>query len=189
MVLANLSGFDGSPESLRGMQLEYGAEIGRAIVNFDGPIVFCVVSRFHGGSFVVFSSVLNANMEIIAVEGSFASVIGGAPAAAVVFSRDVNARASADPRVKALEAVLAGADESARPSLRVELAGLRAEVRSEKLGEVADEFEHVHNIERARAVGSVHTIIAARDLRPYLIDAVERGLRRAQPSPTDVLIT
>ena len=89
VVLANLSGFDGSPESLRGMQLEYGAEIGRAIVNFDGPIVFCVISRFHGGSFVVFSSVLNANMEVIAVEGSFASVIGGAPAAAVVFSRDV----------------------------------------------------------------------------------------------------
>src|ERR1039457_1920950 len=32
VVLANLSGFDGSPESLRKMQLEYGAEIGRAIV-------------------------------------------------------------------------------------------------------------------------------------------------------------
>ena len=56
MVLANLSGFDGSPESLRKMQLEYGAEIGRAIVNFDGPIVFCVVSRYHGGAFVVFST-------------------------------------------------------------------------------------------------------------------------------------
>src|SRR3954464_8598276 len=35
VVLANLSGFDGSPESLRGIQLEYGAEIGRAVVNFD----------------------------------------------------------------------------------------------------------------------------------------------------------
>ncbi len=179
VVLANLSGFDGSPESLRGMQLEYGAEIGRAIVNFEGPIVFCVISRFHGGSFVVFSSVLNANMEVIAVEGSFASVIGGAPAAAVVFTRDVAARTSADPRVKALEAALAGAGEGDRPRLRVELAGLRAEVRSEKLGEVAEEFEQVHNIERALAVGSVHTIIPARELRPYLIGAVERGLHRA----------
>lgn len=178
VVLANLSGFDGSPESLRGMQLEYGAEIGRAIVNFEGPIVFCVISRFHGGSFVVFSSVLNANMEVIAVEGSFASVIGGAPAAAVVFSRDVGARTSADPRITALEAGLVEADEVERPRLRVELAGLRAEVRSEKLGEVADEFEQVHNIERALAVGSVHTIIPARDLRPYLISAVQRGLRR-----------
>ncbi len=178
VVLANLSGFDGSPESLRGMQLEYGAEIGRAIVNFDGPIVFCVISRFHGGSFVVFSSVLNSNMEIIAIEGSFASVIGGAPAAAVVFSREVGARTSADPRVKGLEAGLAGADEVERTRLRVELAGLRAEVRSEKLGEVAEEFEQVHNIERALAVGSVHTIIPARELRPYLIGAVERGLGR-----------
>ena len=179
VVLANLSGFDGSPESLRGMQLEYGAEIGRAIVNFDGPIVFCVISRFHGGSFVVFSSVLNTNMEIIAVEGSFASVIGGAPAAAVVFSRDVGARTSADPRIKGLEAALTEADEVERTRLRVELAGLRAEVRSEKLGEVAEEFEQVHNIERALAVGSVHTIIPAKELRPYLIGAVERGLGRS----------
>src|SRR4029434_10090979 len=29
VVLANLSGFDGSPESMRKLQLEYGAEIGR----------------------------------------------------------------------------------------------------------------------------------------------------------------
>ena len=59
VVLANLSGFDGSPESLRQLQLEYGAEIGRAVVNFDGPIVFCVISRYHGGAFVVFSGALN----------------------------------------------------------------------------------------------------------------------------------
>ncbi len=183
VVLANLSGFDGSPESLRMMQLEYGAEIGRAIVNFEGPIVFCVISRFHGGSFVVFSSVLNSNMEVIAIEGSFSSVIGGAPAAAVVFTRDVATRTSEHPRVKALEAALAGAEEVERPRLRLELAGLRAEVRSEKLGEVADEFEQIHNIERALAVGSVHKIIPARELRPYLIGAIERGLRRTSSEP------
>jgi hypothetical protein len=57
-VLANFSGFDGSLESLRRLQLEYGAEIGRAMVNFAGPIVFCVVSRYHGGAFVVFSGAL-----------------------------------------------------------------------------------------------------------------------------------
>jgi len=99
----------------------------------------------------------------------------------VVFSRDVGERTSAAPRVNALEAALAevdGVDEVERARLRVELAGLRAEVRSEKLGEVADEFEQVHNIERALAVGSVHTIIAARDLRPHLIGAIERGLQR-----------
>ena len=51
-------------------------------------------------------------------------------------------------------------------------------VRSEKLGEVAVEFEQIHNIERARQVGSVHTIIPAVDMRPYLIDAVARGMAR-----------
>src|SRR5699024_989770 len=74
VILANLSGFDGSPESMRKLQLEYGAEIGRAIVNFAGPIVFCVISRYHGGAFVVFSKALNPNMTVLAVEGSFASV-------------------------------------------------------------------------------------------------------------------
>ena len=180
VVLANLSGFDGSPESLRKWQLEYGAEIGRAMVNFDGPIVFCVISRYHGGAFVVFSGVLNDNMEVIAIEGSFASVIGGAPAAAVVFSRELNTRTAKDPRVTELEARLKTADESQRAALRAELAEVRTAVRSEKLGEVATEFEQVHNIERARTVGSVDAIIPARELRPYLVDAIERGLARAR---------
>jgi acetyl-CoA carboxylase carboxyltransferase component len=61
---ANLAGFDGSPESMREWQLEFGAEIGRAVVNFDGPIVFCVVSRYHGGAFVVFSQRLNARQPL-----------------------------------------------------------------------------------------------------------------------------
>jgi acetyl-CoA carboxylase carboxyltransferase component len=178
VVLANLSGFDGSPESLRKWQLEYGAEIGRAMVNFDGPIVFCVVSRYHGGAFVVFSGVLNDNMEVIAIEGSYASVIGGAPAAAVVFARDVTTRTSKDPRVTELEARLKQADEGQQATLRAELASLKTSVRSEKLGEVAEEFENIHNIERARSVGSVDAIIPARDLRPYLISAVERGISR-----------
>jgi acetyl-CoA carboxylase carboxyltransferase component len=179
VVLANLSGFDGSPESLRNIQLEYGAEIGRAITNFDGPIVFCVVSRYHGGAFVVFSGVLNDNMEVLAVEGSYASVIGGAPAAAVVFSGQVNKRTAADPRVRELEAALDAADGVEQAHLRVQLATLRGSVRSEKLGEVAAEFEAVHDIERARQTGSVHAIIPAAELRPRLIAAVERGMERA----------
>ena len=183
VVLANLSGFDGSPESLRNLQLEYGAEIGRAIVNFVGPIVFCVVSRYHGGAFVVFSGALNDNMQVIAVEGSFASVIGGAPAAAVVFTRDVNTRTSNDQRVKELEfAAGSTTDDAQRGQLRVQLAELRATVRSEKLGEVAAEFEQIHNIERARQVGSVDAIIPAARLRPYLIAAVARGLAQSETS-------
>ena len=148
------------------------------MVNFEGPIVFCVISRYHGGAFVVFSGVLNDNMEVVAVEGSYASVIGGAPAAAVVFARDVSSRTSDDPRVTALEDELAQAEEIHQAQLRLELADLRVAVRSEKLGEVADEFEQVHDIERARDVGSVHAIIPARELRPFLIGAVERGLER-----------
>jgi acetyl-CoA carboxylase carboxyltransferase component len=180
LVLANLSGCDGSPESLRNMQLEYAAEIGRAIVNFDGPIIFCVVSRYHGGAFVVFAGALNDNMEVIAVEGSFASVIGGAPAAAVVFTRDVNTRTANDQRIKELESDIAGAtDDTQRGELRTQLGEMRGNVRSEKLGEVAAEFEQIHNIERARQVGSVHTIIPAVQLRPYLIKAVERGMAKS----------
>ena len=119
-------------------------------------------------------------MEVVAVEGSYASVIGGAPAAAVVFARDVTSRTSKDPRVRRPRK-----PSWPRPTrvdqaqLRVELAELRTAVRSEKLGEVAEEFEQVHNIERALAVGSVHAIIPARELRPYLIGAIERGMSRA----------
>lgn len=70
VVLANLSGFDGSPESMRKLQLEYGAEIGRAIVTSTALIAFCVISRYHGGAFV-FSKMLNPRMTaVLAVDGS-----------------------------------------------------------------------------------------------------------------------
>ncbi|MFD0899596.1 ATP-binding protein [Actinomadura sediminis] len=173
VVLANLSGFDGSPESLRKLQLEYGAEIGRAIVNFRGPIVFCVISRYHGGAFVVFSKALNPNMTVFALEGSFASVLGGAPAAAVVFSGDVDARTAADPRVRDLEGRAASAAGPERAALLAELSELRASVRAEKLGEVAAEFDRVHDIRRAVEVGSVDAVISAAEMRPRIIEALE----------------
>ncbi|HSK55252.1 MAG TPA: carboxyl transferase domain-containing protein, partial [Jiangellales bacterium] len=176
VVLANLSGFDGSPESMRNLQLEYGAEIGRAVVNFDGPIVFCVVSRYHGGAFVVFSKALNPNMTVLAVEGSFASVIGGAPAAAVVFAGEVNTRTAKDPRVVELEARVAEARGAERATVATELAEVRASVRAEKIAAVASEFDAVHSIRRAVEVGSVDAVIGAHELRPRLVEAVERGL-------------
>lgn len=176
VVLANLSGFDGSPESMRKLQLEYGAEIGRAIVNFEGPIVFCVISRYHGGAFVVFSKALNPAMTVLALEGSFASVLGGAPAAAVVFSGEVNNRTATDPRVTDLQAQVAGASGAERAALNARLAEVQSAVRAEKLGEVAAEFDRVHNIQRAVEVGSVDAIISAAELRPRIIEAIERGL-------------
>ena len=178
VVLANLSGFDGSPESMRKLQLEYGAEIGRAIVNFKGPIVFCVISRYHGGAFVVFSKALNPNMTVLALEGSFASVLGGAPAAAVVFSAEVNNRTATDPRVTALQDSLAAASGAQRALVNAKLAETTASVRAEKLGEVAAEFDGVHSIQRAVEVGSVDAIISAAELRPRIIDALAGTLER-----------
>jgi acetyl-CoA carboxylase carboxyltransferase component len=178
VVLANLSGFDGSPESMRSLQLEYGAEIGRAVVNFKGPLVFCVVSRYHGGAFVVFSWRLNESLEIAAIEGSYASVIGGAPAAGVVFAGEVESRTRADARVSGLEQAISAAVGREKVVLRGRLMTLLEVVRAEKLGEVAAEFDAVHNVQRAMRVGSIHRIISAVELRPYLIDAVERGMKK-----------
>ena len=180
VVLANLSGFDGSPESMRKLQLEYGAEIGRAVVNFRGPMVFCVISRYHGGAYVVFSRALNENLEVVALEGTYASVIGGAPAAAVVFAREVDARARKDPRLQELSQAMAKADGADKSRLRVQWNELFKVVHSEKLGELADEFDRVHSVHRALQVGALHRIIPPATLRPYLIDAVERGIRKEE---------
>ena len=156
VVLANLAGFDGSPESMRQWQLEYGAEIGRAIVNFRGPIVFCVISRYHGGAFVVFSQRLNEGFETIAVEGAKASVIGGSAAAGVVFTRDVNAATRGDARVVELEERIEAAEDAGEARrLRAELASLLDTVRAEKMGELAAKFDSIHSIQRAVEVGSV----------------------------------
>jgi acetyl-CoA carboxylase carboxyltransferase component len=176
VVLANLSGFDGSPESMRRWQLEYGAEIGRAVTNFRGTIVFVVVSRYHGGAFVVFSKTLNERLEIAAVEGSFASVIGGAPAAATVFAREVDARTQRDPEVHEAAEQARTATGSDAGAARARLADTKATVRSAKLSEVADEFDGIHTVQRALAVGSVDRIISAESLRPYIVDALERGM-------------
>jgi acetyl-CoA carboxylase carboxyltransferase component/biotin carboxyl carrier protein len=178
VVLANLSGFDGSPESMRHGQLEYGAEIGRAMVNFQGPIVFCVISRYHGGAFVVFSHALNDNMEVAALAGSHASVIGGAPAAAVAFAREVDERMRRNPRVAEIEGAIADPERGDKARLHAELEETLEAVRGEILSEVAAEFDGVHTIQRALAVGSIHRIIAPASLRPYLIEAVERGIAR-----------
>ena len=62
-----------------------------------------------------------------------------------------------------------------RASLVTDVTQLRSSIRSEKLGEVAAEFDGVHSIERAVKVGSVDAVIRAAELRPQLIAAIERG--------------
>jgi len=178
VLLANLSGFDGSPESMRRLQLEYGAEIGRAVVNFKGPMIFCVVSRYHGGAYVVFSRALNENLEVAALEGTYASVIGGAPAAAVVFAGEVAARARKDERIQSLTAQREKAEGAEKATLQAEWDKLYKIVHSEKLGQVADEFDRIHTVQRALKVGALHHIIQPANLRSYLIEAVERGIAK-----------
>ncbi len=167
VIIANLSGFDGSPESLRKLQLEYGAEIARAVVNFEGPILFLVVSRYHGGAYVVFSRELNSNVGAFAVEGSFASVIGGGPAAKVVFTREVRARVSSDPRVVELTESIRRSPSAAK---RSELETLREQVELEMQAAVAQEFDSIHTVERAMNVGSLERIVGADEVRPFLIE-------------------
>lgn len=170
VILANLSGFDGSPESLRKLQLEYGAEIGRAIVNFKGPIAFLVMARYHGGAYVVFSKSLNANLRVGAVKGSYASVLGGAPAAAVIFPREVSKETSLDPRlVKCME------DMNNGNCVQRDYDELFAGIYNEKQKELGQKFDATHSVDRAKKVGSIDDIVLPEKIRPYLIRTVEKG--------------
>jgi acetyl-CoA carboxylase carboxyltransferase component len=152
------------------------------VVNFKGPIIFCVISRYHGGAYVVFSRTLNEQLEVVALEGTYASVIGGAPAAAVVFASEVADRARKDPRLEALTQAMAKVDGNEKVRLRAQYNELFKVVHSEKLGEMAEEFDRVHSVHRALRVGALHNILPPANLRPYLIDAVERGIRKTEQS-------
>ena len=170
---------------MREWQLEFGAEIGRAIVNFDGPIVFCVVSRYHGGAFVVFSGKLNPNLETVALEGTRASVIGGAPAAAVVFAREVERAAAADERIVALDARIdagrrAPSASACAPSAR--RCGATCWPSTVASSPIASTRPTASSA-RLRSVRSTRSSRPAA-LRGFLIDAVKRGMRRAVP-PTE----
>ncbi|NIZ18752.1 carboxyl transferase domain-containing protein [Entomospira culicis] len=165
VILANLSGFDGSPESLRLRQLEWGAEIGRAMVNFKGPILFVVTSRYHGGAYVVFSKMLNSQITTYALSGAFASVIGGAPAAAVVFPALVAKRTLADERWQR-------AHREKQLDSR-QMSDLYQEIYLEKQQELAVEFDQTHNIERAKSVGSIDKIIELAGLRPSVVQFLQ----------------
>lgn len=171
VVLANLSGFDGSPESLRQVQLEFGAEIGRAVVNFKGPIIFVVIARYHGGAYVVFSQALNPKLKVVALENTYASVIGGSAAAAVIFPALVAERTLSDERI--IKARKAKKGQKAENNFEE----LYSEIYNQYQMQVAREFDQIHSVERAQKVGSVHDIISANQLRPYLINAIEEGLK------------
>ena len=182
VILANLSGFDGSPESMRRLQLEHGAEIARAVVGFQGPILFLVVSRYHGGAYVVFSQRLNPGLRAAAFEGAYASVIGGAAAAKVVFNREVRSRAAADPRLRRLRAAV---EQEASVAARSELERVTAEVTLELQARLASEFDEVHSVARAKEKGSLSDILPPSQMRPYLVAALEQAIGDATPTRPD----
>jgi hypothetical protein len=117
---------------------------------------------------VVFSRELNPQLRALAVEGSYASVIGGGPAAAVVFPREVQARVSADPRVRTLQQQQLA--RSSKGEGRDTLERVSREVFLEKQAEVAAEFDAIHTVERAKQVKSLEDIIPAVRVRSALIE-------------------
>jgi hypothetical protein len=101
-------------------------------------------------------------------------VIGGGPAATVVFSREVAAQALDDPRVKdRSDLVRRHPTEENRAALDAVLR----EVTLEKQASLAAEFDAVHNVERARQVGSLSEILEPANLRAALIESLELSRR------------
>ena len=88
----------------------------------------------------------------------------------------IDNRTREDERIAGLDEQLATAEDGDRQRLRGERDEQWTAVRSEKLGEVAAEFDRIHSIQRAVEVGSVDAIISVARLRPAIIDAIERGL-------------
>jgi hypothetical protein len=101
-------------------------------------------------------------------------VIGGGPAATVVFPREVAARVEADPRVVAARKLESAARPEERLRLVDALEALRREVTLEKQGELAREFDAIHSVERAVRVGSLDAVISPERLRPAVIEILDR---------------
>ena len=90
--------------------------------------------------------------------------------------REWDARARKDSRVQTLAQALTTADSADKPRLQHDVDELFNIVHSEKLGEVAAEFDRIHTVHRALKVGALQEILPPADLRPYLIRSLERGL-------------
>jgi hypothetical protein len=93
-----------------------------------------------------------------------------------VFAREVKQRTELDVRVRSAREALDGAGGTDLARLGAALTATTEQVRLEKLGEVADEFDAIHTIDRALRDGSVDRIIPAAELRPYVVEALERGM-------------
>ena len=122
----------------------------------------------------MFSQELNDGLRASALTGSYASVIGGSAAASVVFARDVQARALSDQRVVAARLALR---LRRSPEARAEYEKILDDVTLEHRAALAEEFDEIHSVERAREVGSLDAIFDAAQMRPTLIEQLEAALR------------
>ena len=172
VVLANLSGFDGSPESMRKLQLEYGAEIARAVVNFDGPIAFLVVSRYHGGAYVVFSQALNPNLRAVRAGGLLRLGDRRRPRGGGRL-RPRGARAGA--RRPARGRARARAARAARAPRRASASSACSKrSRSRSRPSSPPSSTPIHTVERARSVGSLSAILPPAEMRAFLAREIAR---------------
>ena len=105
----------------------------------------------------------------------------------MVFAGEVEARTRKDPRLQALtQAHAPKADGVEKSRLRAQWNELFKIVHSEKLGEMADEFDRVHSVHRALEVGA----LAPHLFRPRIFAPISSMrwnavLRREECTPTN----
>ena len=121
-------------------------------------------------------------MKAIAVMAIFVGLSTSASAAEFATRDEAQAMV-----VKAVAYVQAQGAEKSR--LRGQWDELFKIIHSEKLGEMATEFDRVHSVQRALEVGALNCIVPPERLRPYLIEAVERGIKREELGQPQVLET
>ena len=59
-----------------------------------------------------------------------------------------------------------------------EFDDLFKKVHAEKQTALAQRFDQIHSVERAKTVGSIHAIIFPAQLRPYLIKRIASGMKQ-----------
>jgi hypothetical protein len=100
----------------------------------------------------------------------------------VEVSRDVDEAHRRLPPVRELKGLIRSVGAVEQAHLGAHLGTPPSAARQEKVGEVAAELQAVHDLGRARWVGSVHAIIPAAKLRPRTIADVERGMEHVAGS-------
>jgi hypothetical protein len=91
----------------------------------------------------------------------------------------VERTAGEDERIRSLDERIAAAEGAERQALRAQRSRLWADVLAQQRRACAERFDSVHSVERAVQMGSVSSIISPSSLRGFLIEAVERGMRRS----------